>query len=133
MLRAFDFDPELGGQVAQSSLDLPQRRAAIERGFARAEQVQVWSVEDGDPHFFLSPSSQAVNCSMSCASADSPPRSDSGAVAAASTLEVCESEKNWSNEKPPSAGGAASGAPRNTWSSDSSLLAARVGRPCGSA
>ncbi len=53
-------------------------------------------------------------------------------VPSVSPLAERASVKNWSNEKPPSAGGGPSGAPRNTRSSESSLLAARVGLPCGS-
>ena len=65
VLRELELDAELRRDGAQRSLDVGERRVSVQRRLARAEQIQVRAVEDGDPHVFFSPLSQALNCAMS--------------------------------------------------------------------
>ena len=66
VLRALELDAELRAPRRQARRSMSASVVVpVECGLARAEQVEVRAVEDGDPHFCLSPSSQAVNCSMS--------------------------------------------------------------------
>ena len=50
---------------AKPGFDVRECCRPVERWFARTEEVEIGSVQDGDSHFFLRPSSHAVNCSMS--------------------------------------------------------------------
>lgn len=65
LLGEFQINTQLSRDDTQASLDVRERLVPIQRGLARAQQVQVWTVENGDPHRFFRPWSQALNCSMS--------------------------------------------------------------------
>lgn len=80
VLGAENVDAQLRANCAKPGFDICESRCPVQRGFARAEQVEVRAVEDCDSHFFLRPSSQAVNCSMSASRSSPPsPAGDGGA------------------------------------------------------
>jgi hypothetical protein len=61
-LRELERRSDLSGDNAQSPFDIVQGVGAVYRGLANAEEIEIWSVEDGDPHVFFNPSSHALNC-----------------------------------------------------------------------
>ena len=65
VLRELQLDAELLRDGSQRSLDVGERLAAVQRRLARAKQIQIRAVEDGDLHVFFSPLSQLLNCAMS--------------------------------------------------------------------
>src|SRR5258705_7376774 len=67
VLCAGDLDAELAPGVDEVRLDVAQGHRPVESGLAESEQVEVRSVQDGDPHFGLSPCNHELNCSMSSA------------------------------------------------------------------
>src|SRR5512143_3252570 len=120
-LSEMQIDPELTPHLTQSIFDLRESGGSVDVRLAGAEQVQVGAVQNGDLHFFLSPSSHAVNHSMS------PVRSSDSAVAESDTdASPPGAAKNASNV---TALDASWGTSRKRWSSDNSESAARVGRP----
>src|SRR5688572_24104526 len=104
VLRALEVHAELLRDLSETALDILEGGATVAFRLTNAEQVEVGTVEEGDPHRCFSPCNQELNCSMSSSlrSAGSPaagvscegrPPPD---VLSPSTF--CE--KNWSNEKP---------------------------------
>src|ERR1700738_3983174 len=55
--------PDLG----ETRLHLGERRPTVELGLAHPEEVEVRSIQDGDPHRCFSPCSQELNWEMSSA------------------------------------------------------------------
>ena len=96
--------PSSVATLPSDCLDVGERGAAVTLRLANAEQVEIRTVEDGDPHRCFNPCSQELNCSMSSAlrSAGSPAAGFSGDALpppeVRSPSAFCE--KNWSNEKP---------------------------------
>src|SRR5258705_1813096 len=134
VLCAGDLDDELAPDVDEVRLDVAEGHRPVESGLAESEQVEVRSVQDGDPHFGLSPCNHELNCSMSSAlrSAGSlavGSLAGGGLAAGARSAPPLSGEKNWSKEKLCEARGGRGGESRKTVSSDSSPAAARVGRP----
>ncbi len=65
MLSAANVHAELPADSRQPLLDFGERRRTVERRISHSKKVEVGPIEHRDPHFFLSPSSQTLNCSMS--------------------------------------------------------------------
>src|SRR5215203_5169807 len=132
VLRAFELDAELLRHLAKPTFHVREAGVAIAFRLTNAEQVEIGTVEDGDPHRCFSPCNQELNCSMSSSlrSAGSPAAGISCDVRpppdVLSPSTLCE--KNWSNEKPCDVRGVREPS-RNTLSSVSSPLAGRVGLP----
>src|SRR5689334_8966146 len=97
-LRELERCTKLTGDCVQAPFDVLQRLRTVDGWLADAEQIEVRTVYDGDPHVFFSPSSHALNCWMS--SAWPPPASEAGWLSLADTSCCACCEKNWSNEKP---------------------------------
>src|SRR5580704_7356584 len=134
VLGEIDVDRELATDARQSPLDVRQRRRPVDRRFSRAEEIQAGAVENRDSHFFLSPDSQLLNCSVSTPALSSvlllsAPPSIGAALSAFVSL-----PKNWSNENAldsrrvglPSPDGLS----RKTVSRESSFFAGRTARSC---
>src|SRR5687767_10532675 len=120
MLGEIELDAELRRHGPEVCFDVGERLTAVQMGLANSEKVEIRAVDNGDSHFRLSPSSQAVNCSRSPSGAcDSSPSDASGEGSDAALVGV-PSEKNWSNEYAPDLRGFFGAGSRNTWSSDSS-------------
>src|SRR6185437_7596733 len=131
VLREFEHGSDAGSDRAQRTLDVVQRFMAIQLWFARPEQVQIRAIQDGDPHvFFLSPSSQALNCAMSSVESDAGAGAGAAPPGFADAAGFDSSAKNCENEKfsasPLDRGGAFD---LKTWSSDNSSVARRAGAP----
>src|SRR2546423_12132190 len=71
VLHEREIDAQFFGDRHEVRLNVGQRLGPIEFGLTRAEQVEVWPIDDGDSHSPVSPSSQARNFATSS--------SDSGA------------------------------------------------------
>src|SRR5689334_23065903 len=65
VLRKREIDAKLSGDGQKMRLDVGQRFCPIELRLTRAEQVEIWSIDDGDSHSPVSPSSQARNFATS--------------------------------------------------------------------
>src|SRR3982751_5001571 len=89
-LHELDRDPKLAGNVVEAALDVAQCLGAVDRRLANAEQIEVRTVDDGEPHDFFSPSSQALNCWMSSLGPAFSAVEESGSEAATSCWACCE-------------------------------------------
>src|SRR5205085_4753458 len=56
---------ELTRYTLKPSLDVVQCFRSVDRWLTYPEQIEVRTVDDGDPHVFFNPSSHALNCWMS--------------------------------------------------------------------
>ena len=65
VLRERELDTELLGDGQEPRLDVVESLGPIETRLTRAEQVEVGTVDDGDSHSPVSPSSQARNFATS--------------------------------------------------------------------
>ena len=74
VLREAELRADLAADRAQRSLDVRKRLAPVQCGLARAEEIQIRAVDDGDLHVFLRPLSQLLNCAMSSATLRRRPR-----------------------------------------------------------
>src|ERR1700722_19559861 len=72
VLGAVDVDAELRANGRQSPRDVGEGGGAVDRRFSGAEEIQAGAVENRDSHFFFSPDSQLLNCSVSAAGSVEP-------------------------------------------------------------
>src|SRR5437773_2397182 len=70
-LETFDVDAESAGFLPNLIVQVGQRAAAVNLGFALAQQIQVRTMQDRNPHFFRL-CSQDLNISRSSSSPPSP-------------------------------------------------------------
>jgi len=61
-LNELERSTELARDVMQPTFDFSQSFRSIDRRLAHAEQVEIRTIDDRDPHDFFKPSSQALNC-----------------------------------------------------------------------
>src|SRR3954467_3113602 len=65
VLREAELDTELFRHLQQARLDVRKRRCPIKLGLTGAEEIEIWTIDDGDLHSPVSPSSQARNLATS--------------------------------------------------------------------
>src|SRR5690349_21562151 len=91
-LHELERDGEIARHVVKAALDIVERLSTVHGGLTNAEQIEVRTVDDRDPHDFFKPSSQALNCWMSSLN---PALSPAPASASAAATSCCAcSEKN---------------------------------------
>src|SRR5690242_19379075 len=96
VLGKLEVHTELAGHGAKPSFDVGERLRTVQSRLSNPKQVEVWSVEDGDPHVFLSPSSHALNCWIS--SSGLPLGVPGWSAGALLVRSLALWEKNWSKE-----------------------------------
>src|SRR4029079_9032978 len=104
-----------------------KRFPTIQLGFTRAKKVQIWTIDDGNPHVFFNPFSHALNCATSSGLSTGGAPAPVGGLGGAT---FASPAKNWSNEKPSEADGDNGGVfPLATGSFPSAGGAASSGEP----
>src|SRR5262245_61383500 len=96
MLREPQLRADLGRDGAEGAFDVVERFSSVESWFARAQEIQIRSIDDRDSHVFFSPLSQVLNCAMSSAPW---PGLVCGSVLDSTDPSVRSSAKNRSKEK----------------------------------
>ena len=87
---------KLARDVVKSPFDVGECLGSINGRLAYAEEIEVRTIDDRDPHVFFNPSSQALNCWMSSLSPALSSVVGAASDAATSCCACCE--KNWSKE-----------------------------------